>query len=300
MKISRATLIACAAAFAMTSCLDDDTPTQTVQYNLNYNASLVTDAQAAEAAPMLFAGAKYEFEFNVTASKVDVNIKDLQVSPTGARYSFTIADQKYTVDNEGFVVLSIPNATVPTTTGGPVTVSAFKMRQSGATINATQSTVYYDIEYTFNDRYDVRVIQTSNVFNAKVTVTDTETGEAKTSYTSFAGYKIDLEKNVAQVSLGNVNIAGISRSEINFLALPMSLNVISGVQFSPDNASPLAYDYANKEIKDFAVSDFASRLSYLPEMFMRFKVNDKISVEVQASYKSLQPADDNAPKPSSK
>lgn len=300
MKISKATLLAFAAAFAMTSCLDDDAPTQKVQYNLNYNVSLVTDTQAQDAAPTLFDGAKYEFDFNVTASKVDVNVKDLQVSPSGARYTFTITDQKYTVDNEGFVQLSIPAVTVPTTTGSSVNVSSFKMRQSGAMVNATQSTVYYDISYTFNDRYDVRVIQTSNIFNAKVTVTDSETGDVKTYYTPYAGYKIDLEKRVAQVSIGNVNIAGISRSEINFIGLPMSLNVISGVQFSPDNQSPVAHDYANKEIKNFAVSDFGARLSYLPEMFIRFKVNDKISVDVEASYKSLKPAEGSEAAPASK
>lgn len=293
MKLLKSFLFVCLACFAMTSCLSDDGPSQTVRYNLNYNLSLVYDNQSTESAPVLLDGAKYEFDFNVIDSKVNITIRDLQVSATGSRYTFAMKDLKYKVDNEGTVVVSVPAITIPMKDGKSINLTSLVVRQNGAVVNTTQNAVYYDISYTFDDRYDVRAIQTSNLFNAKVEVTTTvgEVEQTKTTYTSYVGYKIDLQKRVALLSLGNINIDGTNRSEINFMSLPFATSMTSGVQFSPDNSSLKAYDYAQKEIKNFEVTDFAARLSYSPEVFASFKVNDNISVKIQASYKSLKPTE---------
>lgn len=290
MKIISSTLLAGFAALALTSCLDNDTPTQTVIYNLSYNNSYVIDYVTPGAEPEFLPGAKYEFKFNITANTCIVSVEDLTLVDDGASYKFSLPETRYTVDTEGFVNLSIPAAEV-VIGNATLSISDFKLRQAGAIVDGNKQALYYDISYTVDNKYVVKVVQSNNIFNTRTVVTNLNDNSVQTIYTPYSGYSFNLKKNNAQVGISRLTVDGIFRAEINFEGLNYTPDRYMGFTFNADEIK--ATDYNGREIPNFKVTEFNSRLSYTPELFLSFVVNDTLKVYSQGSYKSLKPAETN-------
>lgn len=270
------------SSFVFTSCLDNDEPERTVQYNLIYNYSYVTDMTKPDSDPLLLAGAKYNLEYNVMKQTVTITIQDLQLAAAGMRYTYELVNLPYTVGDDGWIDIKAPSVVAAGAT--TATFTDFRLRQIGSVVDNTKQTMYYDISYNIDNRYSVRAITSNNIFNTVTRVTDLKTGLVTTDLTPYIGYMIDLDKKTVDLGISGFKFGDKSYSEINFNGLSFTVNDTNGFTIVTDG-SPKAVDFQGKQISDFTITDFTARGTYLPELYISFTVNNTFRVSFQGTVK---------------
>lgn len=182
-------IIAAVAGFAFSSCLGDGSTRITTERNLSgsQNFSYITDLQTNEEY-IVGTGANYSMSLESTELTFGLYATGLQVKAGGGSYTFRIKDIKYKYDKFGAIQVSIPNYT---DSENNVVISDFDLNYQQRSIGYMNMDIY-TMTYTLDNRFKIRVIQTSIFYFGDTEIKEISTSEIKeTNRTSYYCIAVD-------------------------------------------------------------------------------------------------------------
>lgn len=206
-------------AIALSSCLGESKTeiTQNPQLASNRNMSVIIDRNSADdgAYQIIGTGADYSLSIELTERVFNLSVSGLQLKPGAGSYSFTIANQTFTLDKFGGVMMNIPSYVDEKNN---VRITDFKFHYLARGLGGMNIPVW-TITYTVNDQYDVRVVPTSCYYFGSTQITDlaedkTEASGTETYYcVQFDPKTLDGNKVTAFLNVFDLKIPGKQYAE---------------------------------------------------------------------------------------
>lgn len=154
-----------AATAALTSCFPDEPSGQIVTYQYGGESCFnrVTDTQTGE----VFIGLNpsYSMTFDTSKKSVDVNMQSIQLSNTLNGLTFKLPTMSYEFNTQtAFIESSISAPVAPLNTGELYKFNSLRLDAAPGRIILDRLFPVYNLEYTVNDRYHVRVFPIHPVY----------------------------------------------------------------------------------------------------------------------------------------
>ncbi|MBD5248132.1 MAG: hypothetical protein HDS54_08225 [Barnesiella sp.] len=221
MKILKTSLVALAAAFALSSC-DSDGGKETVQYTYRNNVTYVNDV--ANNTSVATDAATYVVEYDFVSAKAKVEIKDLRLSENATPMNLLIQNASFGYSGEtGSTIITLPNA-VSVVGGETHTISNFKLSQTVAYLNALGGEVtYYSISFLLDNQYTVTAVQTAAVLPGTTIVANNDGNILETTSRPYYSYVLDSEKKTATLTAYGLRVEGVTYASLSFENLPYTL-----------------------------------------------------------------------------
>lgn len=269
MKIFKTLLPMCAAALAMTSCLDsgknETSTTITVDDSQNFNYVYNVETNQGE----LLDGADYIIKYIWSDSKADVVVRDLELENGAGKIGFTMSGLKITQAQDGATVISVPS--VIDDDNNHVITSLTIKRWERFVGNYGLYDPITIISYVLDNKYVVRMVQSK--FTLVGVTRDTSLANAQ-ELAQFPMYTFAFQQNgKASITAQNITLAEQNFSKVVMNNVPFSVDT-QGINFNLSGTVEATFT-PEPSLTPITITSFAGIIDLNYTATLSYIVNDE-------------------------
>ena len=255
------------AALAFTSCLDTNDNRQ--EQNINYGGSLcfnyVTDMQNPTAEPFVSLSPNYSFLIEYFSATMTTSMSNIRLTADGSPLTFKTPELKASNTNNGNTISCNVTDVVPEGQTQSYVFDKLNINITERTL-ASSTGVYkyspiYDVRYTINNRYNVRVLPAYYDVVGKLTSTATGTTDSHEGKMSIVSLSLNPNSSAPATGKAKLEIYDVSfkadftESRIIAEDIPYTITP-SGVSIHTESGTVYKIkDVTGKEVQGAGLSD---------------------------------------------